>query len=274
MKIYGVEIEKVGKLVQCTYERRELQSGDFVIVVTSRGKVLGKIIKVFECEAYEGEDELCTIERVASEKDIKNNAELQEKANGLKPKIQELAKKENLEIKILEVNYTIDATKIIITFASEERVDFRTFVKKLASEYKVKIELKQIGSRDETKIVGGVGPCGRVCCCNSHMRDFKKVGIKMAKNQNISLNPSRINGLCGKLMCCLGYENSTYEEMGKTMPKIGSVVKTNDGDGVVMYNDILRQQCTVKFEESDEYKVYNVADIKFNKVNKEKNENN
>ncbi|MBQ8749197.1 MAG: stage 0 sporulation protein [Clostridia bacterium] len=265
MEIVGVEFEKAGRIYDfANVDDLEIKEGDFVIIETIRGKELGKVVRT-KCKRNPAldEDEIKPILKLADSEELKRYEELRQKAITIKPKIQSIARKQKLEIKILDVNYTIDGSKILIEFVAEDRVDFRTFVKKLASEFKAKIELKQIGSRDETKKLGGIGPCGRVCCCNAHLREFDKVAIKMAKNQNISLNPNKINGLCGKLMCCLAYENETYEKMNKTMPKVGAVVSTEFGEGIVMYNDILRQQCTIKLSENDEYKVFPVKDINF-----------
>lgn len=201
--------------------------------------------------------------RRATKEDMQKKRVQRKEGKLLIRKLQRQADNLGLDIKILNVDYTIDKEKMLIDFVSEERVDFRQFVKELANEYKIKIELRQIGGRDEAKKVGGIGPCGRVCCCNYFLRDFDKVAIKMAKNQNISLNPNKINGLCGKLMCCLAYENETYEALNKAVPRVGYVVQTELGEGIVMYNDILRQQSTVKLTESEEYKVFDVKDLKF-----------
>lgn len=264
MKTIGVEIEKAGKIFYFTVENDiDLNLGDYCVVNTTRGEELSKVVKVIEDESavVNGLVNEVSFLKKPSEKEMDSFNELNKKTGEYKRKIQKTAKDLKLEIKILSIQFTFDRKKMLITFSAAQRVDFRTFVKKLASEYKMKIELKQVGERDETKVVGGIGPCGRVCCCNCHLRDFEKVAIKMAKNQNLSLNPTKINGLCGKLMCCLAYENDTYEVLGKKMPRVGSKVITEFGEGTVMYNDILRQMSTIKILENEEYKVIPISEL-------------
>ena len=266
MKTIGIEIEKAGKIYYFVCEDNvEFKVGDFCIVGTTRGEEVAQIVKI--CDESEISDEEknqkeMIFRKKASDKDVEKYQRLIEKANNCKRKIKNIAKAEGLQIKILSVQFTFDETKMLINFSSEQRVDFRSFVKKLANEFRLKIELRQVGGRDETKIMGGIGPCGKVCCCNCHLREFDKVAIKMAKNQNISLNPNKINGLCGKLMCCLAYENETYEVLGKKMPRVGSTISTEFGKGIVMYNDILKQISTIKLLENDEYKTIPISELK------------
>lgn len=290
-----IEFENVGKVFVCENRKGiKTKSGDYLIVETGRGKEFAKVVKIENVNSKSKIDDLQNEEncenktrcnqsncgkcckgkksvvssgfnilRVATSNDLEKKNTQKEKGKQLVKKLQSQADNLGLNIKILDVDYTVDGTKMLIDFVSEERVDFRQFVKALASEFKIKIELRQIGGRDEAKKIGGIGPCGRVCCCNCFLREFDKVAIKMAKNQNISLNPNKINGLCGKLMCCLAYENEMYEDLIKNVPRVGSVVQTDLGEGVVMFNDILRQQCTIKLSESEEYKVFDIKDLQF-----------
>ncbi|MEG2117277.1 MAG: stage 0 sporulation family protein, partial [Clostridia bacterium] len=177
----------------------------------------------------------------------------------------EKIKKHNLEMKLTDAEYTFDSQKVIFYFTAEGRIDFRELVRDLAAVFKVRIELRQIGIRDEAKCVGGIAPCGRACCCASFLGDFEKVSIKMAKTQGLSLNPTKISGLCGRLMCCLSYENEHYAETVSLMPKIGASVTTPDGKGMVQSNDLLKRIVTVRVEKGDdiEIKSYPLADVNF-----------
>lgn len=183
-----------------------------------------------------------------------------------------LKEKHNLDMKFVDIDFPEEG-KVVISFVCEDRVDFRDLVKDLASNLKLRIELRQIGIRDQAKKVGGLGVCGKVCCCKEYLNDFDKVSIKMAKTQGLSLNPSKISGVCGRLMCCLGYENDYYSEMSSKMPKLGATVITPEGEGTVIYNAILKQMVSVKIEKDDNVKVvdFDVKDIKVKE--KTKNEN-
>ena len=151
-------------------------------------------------------------------------------------------------MKLIDVEYTFDNNKVIFYFTADGRVDFRELVKDLATIFKTRIELRQIGVRDEAKMIGGLGPCGRPMCCSTFLGDFASVSIKMAKEQNLSLNPTKISGICGRLMCCLNYEQSTYEDIRKRLPKVGSIVKTEDGNGEVIGNSIVKEIVKVKLK--------------------------
>ena len=179
-----------------------------------------------------------------------------------------------LEMKLIDCEYAFDGTKVVFYFTSESRVDFRELVKDLASALHIRIELRQIGTRDETKYLGGIAPCGRVCCCAGNMPEFKKVSVKMAKVQNLSLNPGKISGLCGRLMCCLGYEVDYYADASKKMPKMGAEVGTPDGKGIVAGLNMLKMQVRVKAEDGAgglTFKDYPVEQIKFRKNNPQNN---
>ena len=207
------------------------------------------------------------------DKDLQTKANLEKKQKEILLQTKKLINKHNLEMDLIGVECAFDSSKIIFIYTAEGRVDFRELIKELASIYKSKIELRQVGIRDEAKIVGGLGPCGREVCCKNFLQDFEKVSIKMAKNQNLSLNPTNISGLCGRLMCCLSYENEYYAETIKLMPKVNSKVLTPDGEGIVVYNDLLKKIVSVKFvSKDDETKIidYDLSNIKFsNKGNED-----
>lgn len=190
--------------------------------------------------------ELKKIVRIADEKDVKKFDTLKKKATDSLVMIKRKSLELGLMMKFVDAEYSLDGSKVVIVFSSEERVDFRQFLKSLASMLKTRIELRQIGQRDEIKIVGGVGPCGQPCCCSRFLKDFEHVTVKMAKIQGLSLSPTKINGICGRLMCCLGYESKTYEEILSRMPKIGQEIKLQTGKGTVVYNDILRERVSIK----------------------------
>ena len=230
----------------------QLTKGQKVIVETSRGLDIGTVNS--EIKLIERDDNLEPFKkvlRVASKEDFKQKDDNKEKQEAIKQKCEELVKKIGLEMKILSAELAFDASKVLITFSSETRVDFRELLKNLVSLYKMRIELRQVDAREETKIKGGLGPCGRVCCCSKFLKEAEHSSIKMAKVQGLSLNPTNIAGLCGKLKCCLCYENDYYVEMSKIMPAVNAVVITPSGKGKVAYNDFLRKRVSVKIENED-----------------------
>ena len=263
-KIVGVKQDISGKIFYYLPPNSSYNIGDKVVFLEDNLELLGTII--FKDKDI-GEDSkiLTKIVRVANDNDLKRAEELREKAKTAVVLTRKKAKELKLDMKIISAEYVLDASKIIISFAAEDRVDFRDLLKELATNLKTRIELKQIGQRDEVKIVGGLGPCGEICCCTRFLKDFEHVTVKMAKNQGLSLSPTKISGLCGRLMCCLGYENPYYEEVLSRMPKVNSFVTTPNGKGQVIYNDILREQVSVKFvkeDESVEISVFPLEDIK------------
>ena len=230
--------------------------GTKVVVETSRGNEVGFIAT----QPYlEDEDNivqpLMSVVRVANEDDLKKLEELDKKKSEIINKTSDLVKKHKLDMKVVDIEFTLDSQKVIIDFVSEERVDFRDLFKELAGILKQRIELRQIGVRDQAKIVGGIGSCGKECCCKQYLNDFDKVSIKMAKTQGLSLNTTKISGICGRLMCCLAYENEYYSEINAKMPKLNSKVKTKDGEGTVIYNNLLKQKVTVKFVNDGDIKI-------------------
>ena len=243
----------------------QLKVGDYVIVDTEKGKDIVRITKSVEMiEQMELIEPLKNVIKLATKEEIAMAEESNIKAQGLLKDVKALVREENLDMKVISVESNYNYTRLTVNFTSENRVDFRELVKKLADKFKVRIELRQIGPRDVTRLIGGLGMCGKVCCCKEGFGINDHVSIKMAKNQNLALNPNSISGLCGKLLCCLAYENPYYEEVLKIMPKVNSRVSTPDGVGQVVYNDLLKKKVSVKFqnEVSSEIKEYSIEDIK------------
>ncbi len=278
VKIVGVKFNNSCKVYYFDPQNEDYSEGEGVIVDTARGTEYGVIaITPRSVEDSEVVQPLKPIARRATKKDIQRMEEYEKKL----PSIFETAKaeveKSGLEMKITGVEIPFDGSKVIIYFTAPARIDFRELVKSLATALKHRIDLRQIGSRDEAKILGGIAPCGRVCCCNTFLPDFKTVTIKMAKNQGLSLNPSKISGLCGRLMCCLEYENEYYADVYKKMPKVGSEVTTPDGKATVISNNMLKMIVKTKTFLKDGttiYKDYDLSEIKFknNKIVEEEPE--
>ena len=234
----------------------DLKIGDYVIVETEKGRDIVRITSAITLVEEDTLPEpLKDVVKIADEREIKQAQENYKKAEDLLDEVKQIVKGENLEMKVISVECNYDFSRLTINFTADNRVDFRELVKKLAERYKIRIELRQIGPRDATRILGGFGICGKECCCKQGFGVNDHVSIKMAKNQNLSLNPTNISGLCGKLLCCIAYENPYYEEVLKIMPKVNSKVKTPDGEGVVMYNDLLKQVVSVKFSSENESEI-------------------
>lgn len=265
VKIVGVRFKSGNKIYYFNPEAIEFCEGDGVIVETARGVEYG-IVAIANKEVDDKEivQPLKPVMRKATpadEKQVQKNEEMKPEAIRL---ANEKISKHKLNMKLVDVEYTFDKNKVIFYFTATGRVDFRELVKDLAGVFRVRIELRQIYERDDTKMRGALAMCGRPCCCKTYLPDFEKVSIKMAKVQGLSLNPTKISGVCGRLMCCLKYENDYYSDMFKKMPKIGSRAKTSDGEGVVESNDILRQQVRVRVMDSDgtfNIKTYSLEDI-------------
>ena len=245
----------------------KLKSGDKVIVDTEKGKDLVTITKAnHKVDSTEIVDTLKNVIKNASEEDISLAKESAEKANALLGDVKEIVSSNGLDMKVVSVEANYNFSRLTVNFTAENRVDFRELVKQLAEKFKTRIELRQIGPRDATRLLGGLGVCGKECCCACGYGIDDHVSIKMAKNQGLSLNPNSISGLCGKLLCCLAYENPYYMEVLKEMPKVGSTVSTKDGEGKVIYCDLLKKTVSVKYqsETSSEVKNYELGEIKFN----------
>lgn len=268
-KVIGVRFRTAGKIYFFDPLKFDVKRGDHVIVETARGIEYGTVVG----DPKEIEDDkvvapLKPVLRVANQRDME-----QEAANKIKEKeafkiCLEKIKKHKLKMKLIDAEYTFDNNKVLFYFTADGRIDFRELVKDLASVFKTRIELRQIGVRDETKILGGIGICGRPLCCHSHLSEFVPVSIKMAKEQNLSLNPTKISGVCGRLMCCLKHEEETYEYLNKKLPNVGDYVTTDDGlKGEVHSVNVLRQLVKVLVEQNDEKEIkeYKVEQLKFKK---------
>ena len=267
-KVIGVRFRTAGKVYFFDPLQLEIKRGDHVIVETARGIEFGTVVAgVHEVEDDKVIQPLKPVMRIAGERDIEQEAANKEKEKEAFKICKEKILKHGLEMKLIDAEYTFDNNKVLFYFTADGRIDFRELVKDLASVFKTRIELRQIGVRDETKIRGGIGICGRPLCCHSYLSDFVPVSIKMAKEQNLSLNPTKISGVCGRLMCCLKYEEDTYEELNGRLPNIGDYVTTDDGlKGEVHSVSILRQLVkvivTVNNDEK-EIREYKVDQLKF-----------
>lgn len=265
-EVIGVKFNSTPKLYYFNPKGIEFNVGDGVIVETARGMEFGTVASAnHEVEDKDIVSPLKEVVRRATDKDIKQNQDNLGKRSWAFKVCQEKIQERKLNMKLVEAEYTFDRSKAIFTFTAEGRVDFRELVKDLASVLKTRIELRQIYERDDIKLRGALAPCGRVCCCHAYLKDFEKASIKMAKNQNLSLNPQKISGVCGKLMCCLKYENDYYTEANSIMPKVGSTVITNLGETRVESTDLLKLRFKGKVELEDgtlSYKDFSIEDIK------------
>ncbi|MEY8762728.1 MULTISPECIES: PSP1 domain-containing protein [Clostridium] len=250
--VVGVRFKKAGKIYYFSPADLDIQKEDNVIVETARGVEFGRcVIKPKNIDESDIVSPLKNVLRVATGEDIKkynDNKKKEKKAFGI---CVEKIKQHNLKMKLIDVEYTFDNNKVIFYFTADGRVDFRELVKDLASIFRTRIELRQIGVRDEAKMIGGLGPCGRIMCCSTFLGDFVPVSIKMAKEQNLSLNPTKISGICGRLMCCLNYEQEAYEKIRQKLPKKGSIIKTDYGSGEVIGNSVVKENVKVKIKNED-----------------------
>lgn len=247
VRVAGVRFKTAGKVYYFDPDVLEVKAGDNVIVETARGMEFGTVtMDITEVEESSIVAPLKKIVRIANEKDHKQHIENVKKKERAIKLCQEKVDKHGLVMKLIDVEYTFDNSKIVFYFTADGRVDFRELVKDLAGVFKMRIELRQIGVRDEAKMLGGIGSCGRALCCHSWLADFEPVSIKMAKVQNLSLNPTKISGICGRLMCCLKYENDIYMEFRKGMPEVGEKIKTPDGIGKVVDTNLLERTVKVR----------------------------
>ncbi len=243
IKVAGVRFKTAGKMYYFDPDQLELKKGDHVIVETARGMEYGTLVEdVKDVEDKEVVQPLKKILRLADEKDQAQYEENLHKKTKAMQMCQEKINKHKLDMKLIDVEYTFDNSKVIFYFTADGRVDFRELVKDLAGVFKMRIELRQIGVRDEAKMVGGIGTCGKALCCHSWLPEFEPVSIKMAKVQGLSLNPTKISGICGRLMCCLKFENDIYYELRKGMPDHNERIKTPDGMAVVVDTNILENK--------------------------------
>ena len=260
--VVGVRFKKAGKIYYFDPGEIDIPKDDFVIVETVRGVEFGKVVTA---RKQVGENDvvlpLKKVLRIADAKDRlivdENKAAAAEAYHICCQKVEE----HKLDMKLVDVEYTFDRNKVVFFFTADGRVDFRDLVKDLASIFRTRIELRQIGVRDEAKMLGGIGPCGRMLCCSTFLGDFEPVSIKMAKDQNLSLNPTKISGLCGRLMCCLKYENDEYESAKEMLPDLGEIIKTPNGKGKVVGLNILERVLQIELIEQDRVLEYTLDEI-------------
>ena len=273
MKVIGIKFKEGGKVYYFAPQKNaEYEENMDVVVETAKSIEIAKVAFI-PCEVP---DETVTqplkpVIRIATEKDLaqrKKNLERKPEAMRI---AQEKIEKHGLKMKLIDCEFAFDGSKVVFYFSADGRVDFRELVKDLAGAFHIRIELRQVGIRDETKLLGGIAPCGRICCCAGAMPEFRKVSIKMAKVQGLSLNPGKISGLCGRLMCCLSYENDYYSEIYKKMPKMGAEVGTPEGKGTVVGENMLKQTVRVKIERDGSllYKDFPLKEVRFKGGRKE-----
>lgn len=267
VKIVGVRFRNAGKVYYFDPKGYKIKAGDHVIVETARGVEYGTVIGgIREVTDDRVVQPLKAVIRVATQEDDLRAEKSRAKEKDAMRICNEKIRKHKLDMKLIDAEYTFDNNKVLFYFTADGRIDFRELVKDLASVFKTRIELRQVGVRDETKIMGGIGICGRPLCCHSYLSEFIPVSIKMAKEQNLSLNPTKISGVCGRLMCCLKHEEETYEELNRRLPNTGDYVTTDDGlKGEVSSVNVLRQLVKVLVEVNDEKELreYKVEQLKF-----------
>ena len=264
-RVIGVRFRYAGKVYYFDPLDLELEQGDRVIVETARGVECGEVVNgIKDVDESEVIAPLKKVMRKAATEDLQQVEDNKKKAEEAYRICLEKIQKHNLEMKLIDVEYTFDNNKILFYFTADGRVDFRELVKDLAAVFRTRIELRQIGVRDEAKMMGGLGVCGRTLCCSSHLTEFHPVSIKMAKEQSLSLNPTKISGTCGRLMCCLKYEQEAYEDLLKRNPKTGALVQTPNGTGTVMYVSLLEEKVKVKLDNENEpdLKEYHASEVK------------
>ncbi len=267
IRVIGVRFRTAGKVYYFDPGKLDIKKNDHVIVETARGIEYGTVVG----DPKEEEDDkvvqpLKAVLRVATPKDDEQEASNKQREKEAFKICLEKIRKHDLQMKLIDAEYTFDNNKVLFYFTADGRIDFRELVKDLASVFKTRIELRQIGVRDETKILGGIGICGRPLCCHTHLSEFAPVSIKMAKEQNLSLNPTKISGVCGRLMCCLKNEEETYEELNRRLPNVGDFVTTDDGlKGEVHSVNVLRQLVKVIVDVDDEKEIqeYKVEQLRF-----------
>ncbi|MDD2575126.1 MAG: stage 0 sporulation family protein [Acholeplasmataceae bacterium] len=262
MQVCEVQFRQAGKRYYFSPNGYQLNHGDFVVVETVRGIELGKVMGgLKEVVDEQLNNEVKSILRIATPEDIEEsnyNSTLEEE---VVKTTKALVKQNELEMKVLAGEYTLDRDRLVIYFEADSRVDFRQLVKDLNEVYKTRIELRQVGSRDGAKFIGSIGPCGLITCCTTYLGTFENVSIKMAKNQNLSLNPQKISGACGKLLCCIKYENEAYEELREDMPDMNEIVDTPDGSGKVTSIQLIKRQVRVLFPD-DNAETYKITEVK------------
>ncbi|MDR7080368.1 cell fate regulator YaaT (PSP1 superfamily) [Neobacillus niacini] len=260
--VVGVRFKKAGKIYYFDPGDLSIEKDDFVIVETVRGVEYGKaVVPRKQVEDHDVVLPLKKVVRIADHKDRMIVEENKQAAQEAYDVCNEKVNGHQLDMKLVDVEYTFDRNKVIFYFTADGRVDFRELVKDLAAIFRTRIELRQIGVRDEAKMLGGIGPCGRMLCCSTFLGDFDPVSIKMAKDQNLSLNPTKISGLCGRLMCCLKYENDEYEAAKEELPDLGEIIQTPQGRGKVVGLNLLERVLQVELKEQDRVLEYTLDEI-------------
>ncbi len=262
--IVGVQFQKNGKIYDFDSNQLDVRYGDYVIADTQRGADLGQVATgIRELDESAGPKPTKKLIRLATNEDLQHSADNRVREREAYDICQKKIAEHQLDMKLVSVEYAFDNSKAVFYFTANGRVDFRSLVKDLAGVFKMRIELRQIGVRDEARMLGGLGPCGRQICCGSFLEEFQPVSIKMAKEQNLSLNPTKISGVCGRLMCCLKYEQDHYEQTRKKMPKVGREVMTPDGSGIVTDLNIVKETLMVQIAngDSNEIKEYSLESI-------------
>ncbi|UOQ46360.1 stage 0 sporulation family protein [Halobacillus salinarum] len=262
IEVVGVRFKKAGKIYYFDPGELRMTTEDYVIVETVRGIEFGKV--VIANKSVDEEDIVLPLKkviRIADDKDKVTVAENHDNAEEAYRVCEKKIREHKLDMNLVDVEYTFDRNKVIFYFTADGRVDFRTLVKDLASVFKTRIELRQIGVRDEAKMLGGIGPCGRMLCCSTFLGDFEPVSIKMAKDQNLSLNPAKISGLCGRLMCCLKYENDEYESAKRELPDLGESMTTSFGKGKVVGLNMLERLVQVEFRDKERVLEYSLQEL-------------
>lgn len=263
--VIGVRFRYAGKVYYFDPVDIKLEQGEMVIVETARGVECGEVVNpAREVDESEVVAPLKKVMRKATEEDLNQVEGNRKKSEEAYQICLEKIQKHNLDMKLIDVEYTFDNNKILFYFTADGRIDFRELVKDLAAVFRTRIELRQIGVRDEAKMMGGLGVCGRSLCCSTHLTEFHPVSIKMAKEQSLSLNPTKISGTCGRLMCCLKYEQEAYEDLLRRIPRVGALVQTPVGTGSVMYVSLLEEKVKVKLDNNNDpdLKEYHVSEIK------------
>ncbi len=265
VNVVGVRFKKAGKIYYFDPDELKIEVNSYAIVETARGIEYGEVV-VSNREVPDEEivAPLKKVIRIATEEDSQHAEDNQKKEKEAFEICLKKIKDHNLQMKLIDVEYTFDNNKVLFYFTADGRVDFRELVKDLAAVFKTRIELRQIGVRDESKMMGGIGICGRILCCKSFLGEFQPVSIKMAKEQGLSLNPTKISGTCGRLMCCLKYEQDAYEDIIERVPKVGAIVETAEGQGTVMEISMLKELVKVKLDKGNEtdLKIYKADEVK------------
>ena len=246
-KIVGIKFEDDERVYSYDTNKLTLEKDDYVVVDSDKGILFGQIVVApYEIDEMDIGKELNIVIRKADQKDIKTNEQNRKDSHKALMDARKISEQLKLDMRIIDANYNFDKSQLLFHFLADTRVDFRELAKRLANNHRTRIELRQIGVRDKAKMVGGLGPCGRMLCCNSFLNDFNSVSINMAKNQMLALNPTKINGVCGRLLCCLGYEDDTYTELKKGMPSIGELYRNGDIEGKVVSLNILKKTITIE----------------------------